>query len=744
MSNQPSSGIVFYRFFLLYPSTFIFPERKIQSYLCLLGLVLCFQTNLLAQNQQLDSLYQIWENDELQDTTRLKALFDHGVMLQSTDIDSALQIVDQAYLFAKENGLAFWEGKSIGQKGVIFHNAGKLEEAEIAYKEALSIFEKNSIEYERHEVKLKIAMLLFYTGRREKAKVDIEKSLLYFTTIEKWDIVFRANRLLGQYYSDNENSKMSIEYSLRNVKLMEKLVENPQFEALAHSDLANEYEKVKEYEKAAFHFKASIKVNEKHSLYHRTGNSLYNLVTNELSRDSIRADVIKEYQDWTLVNLEKMDNPAFMLSNLMANLALSKTYEYLGDFKNANLVSKEAIDIGNGQYPHYRKIAFIRAGLLALTMKEFDNAANYCQKAYELNDKKTDYWNTEIICDCLVKSYANLGKTDRIPEFFASYKEAKDSISNIDKARERTTLLLESEFNQEREATELQRRVEMAEQKSIRTGLIIGLTALGLLSFLVFRNNRNKAKANALLEQKNRQISEQKTALERSNHTKDRLFAILGHDLRKPANAFQGIARKVNYLLKKEDYDRVQQLGDSIETNALGLTSLTDNLLKWALTQKDAISITPESLDVNQLIRETKIVLGRLAEAKEITIISEVAEGTKILADNNSMLTIIRNLLDNAIKYTSEGGIITLSTKESETGIDLFVKDNGVGMSQDKTKTIFLLQDGKSTQGTKGEKGTGLGLHLVKELVDLNKGNISVVSQLEKGTTFIIQLPKAA
>ncbi|MGB1217871.1 MAG: sensor histidine kinase, partial [Saprospiraceae bacterium] len=340
-------------------------------------------------------------------------------------------------------------------------------------------------------------------------------------------------------------------------------------------------------------------------------------------------------------------------------------------------------------------------------MKIFGKAADYCQKSYDLSDANANYANLIIICDCLVKSYSETGESSKIPEYFALYQEAKDTLTNIDKARDRTTLLLETEFDQERKETELQQQVVLAEQKTIRTGLIIGLSALALLAFFIFRSNRNKAKANALLTEKNEQISkqneqisEQKQALEKSNYTKDRIFAILGHDLRKPAISFQGLARKVNYLLKKEDYDRIQALGESIESSALGLTSLTDNLLKWALAQKDAISIKPEALNINDLINETKLVLGRLAEAKNIEIISEIPSSTEIQADKNSMLTILRNLVDNAIKYTPEGGKITLSAKESNAGIDLYIKDTGIGISKEKTETIFLLQDGKSTQGT--------------------------------------------
>ena len=271
----------------------------------------------------------------------------------------------------------------------------------------------------------------------------------------------------------------------------------------------------------------------------------------------------------------------------------------------------------------------------------------------------------------------------------------------------------------------------------------IGLGLLALLAFFIFRGYRNKQKANQLLASKNKEIESQKEELEQLNQTKDRIFAILGHDMRKPTIAFRGIARKVNYLLGKKDFARLEQLGESIERDALGLNNLTDNLLNWALTQKNALPHQPEQIQLTKIVEEVFMTLGRLAEDKSIHLISEISDDTMIMADKNALLTIIRNLVDNAIKFTAENGQIIITSKPSDVGVDIFIKDTGVGIDAEKTKAIFLLQKGKSTEGTAGEKGTGLGLHLVHELVKLNEGNISVVSKQDEGTEFCVSLKVA-
>ncbi len=235
-------------------------------------------------------------------------------------------------------------------------------------------------------------------------------------------------------------------------------------------------------------------------------------------------------------------------------------------------------------------------------------------------------------------------------------------------------------------------------------------------------------------------ISEQKKELEKLNLTKDRMFGIIGHDLRKPVIAFRGIAKKINYLLRKEDFATLKSLGEGIERDALGLNALTDNLLNWALTQKNALPYNIEKIELLPNVEEIILTLNRLAEDKNLELNHDINDGVEILADRNSLLTILRNLVDNAIKFTPSGGKIFISAKHTEFGVDVEVSDTGVGIPAEKLDNIFELQKNKTTKGTIGEKGTGLGLHLVHEMVELNKGEIKVLSEIGKGTRFIVSL----
>ncbi len=276
--------------------------------------------------------------------------------------------------------------------------------------------------------------------------------------------------------------------------------------------------------------------------------------------------------------------------------------------------------------------------------------------------------------------------------------------------------------------------------------VLSGQIAVSLNNSMLYENLEQKVaeRTQALNEAKEKteellsDISIQKKELEKLNVTKDRIFGIIGHDLRKPVIAFRGIAGKINYLLKKEDFVTLKKLGEGIERDALGLNALTDNLLNWALSQKNALPFRPEEIELEHVVDEIFLTLGRLASDKSLELISTIQPKTIIVVDRSSFVTIIRNIVDNAIKFTPENGTITISSCPSDFGLDILIQDTGVGIPQDKINHIFLLQKDKTTEGTSGEKGTGLGLHLVKEMVELNKGNIHVTSREGEGTTFIL------
>lgn len=251
---------------------------------------------------------------------------------------------------------------------------------------------------------------------------------------------------------------------------------------------------------------------------------------------------------------------------------------------------------------------------------------------------------------------------------------------------------------------------------------------------------------NATLERKvierTTELKEINTQLEQVNQMKDRIFAIIGHDLRKPVVAFNGISETINYLVKKEDYSTLQQLGAEIEKDGFALQKLTDNLLNWALTQRDVMPYNPQEVNLSQKAEEILLIFEKVARDKNIELVNKVVKEMRVYADPNALLTILMNLVDNALKYTPKGGRVELVAVNEAEGVKIQIIDNGMGMSEEQMRDIFLLQKDKSRKGTSGEKGTGLGLHLVNELVKLNGGEINVVSKKGEGSVFRVLLPE--
>jgi signal transduction histidine kinase/ligand-binding sensor domain-containing protein len=247
--------------------------------------------------------------------------------------------------------------------------------------------------------------------------------------------------------------------------------------------------------------------------------------------------------------------------------------------------------------------------------------------------------------------------------------------------------------------------------------------------------------ASSQLEEKYALIAEQKIELEKLNLIKDQIFTIIGHDLRKPATVFQNMGKKISYLLKREDFIRLEQLCKSIERDAASVTLLTENLLNWAMSEKKTLAPHFVEVEVEALLKDVVASLMPLAEIKNIRLRYELPGGLQLVADRNSLHTALLNLVDNAIKFTPEEGEVAISVAAADGQARIEITDTGVGIPPDKLERIFLLSPEKNTKGTVGEKGAGLGLHLVEEFVRMNKGQIEVRSVVGKGTTFVLTLP---
>lgn len=231
---------------------------------------------------------------------------------------------------------------------------------------------------------------------------------------------------------------------------------------------------------------------------------------------------------------------------------------------------------------------------------------------------------------------------------------------------------------------------------------------------------------------------ELKNALE----SRDKLFSVIAHDLRGPiANILQ-----LTKLLKmqKGDIEVHQNALNLLANSSSSVYRLLDNLLNWALSQQGVIELNPENYTLRDLVHSAIEAYQINANLKKLKVKVGIDEDIKVHADKSIFSSVVANLFNNAIKYTSEGGTISLEAMPNGEAVVVQIKDTGIGMSQEQIDSILQKDSLKSTLGTKHEKGTGLGLVLSKEFIKLNKGKFNIKSEEGKGSIFEFTLPKGS
>jgi signal transduction histidine kinase len=223
--------------------------------------------------------------------------------------------------------------------------------------------------------------------------------------------------------------------------------------------------------------------------------------------------------------------------------------------------------------------------------------------------------------------------------------------------------------------------------------------------------------------------------------TNGKFLSIIAHDLRSPFSSILGILELLKLSLKDFNKDEVAEYIDIIYNSANNTLILLDNLLVWAVSQNKEKNFNPIKINLYDLLIEEIESLKTLARQKQIALSHSVEPGLNVTADLQMVKTILRNLINNAIKYTNINGEITINASELKQFVEVTVKDNGIGISAENQKKLFQIDTFHSTPGTHDEKGTGLGLLLCKEFVELHGGNIRIESEAGKGSRFAFTLP---
>lgn len=361
-----------------------------------------------------------------------------------------------------------------------------------------------------------------------------------------------------------------------------------------------------------------------------------------------------------------------------------------------------------------------------------DLAIPFFEKAYRLSKQYDDLVQKETAAFNMAAVEENRKDFEKALVYRKEYEQWRDSLNDQNKVWELAQL--EKKFITEQKEEEIKSLEKDNEIKDAQRNTFIYSSILLLIfAGTLFYFYRSKQKVNKL-------ILKQKGELDVLNDTKDRLFSIVSHDLRSSVNALRHGNERLERLYNKEEY---QQMKLQLEkNNAIGNSThgLLDNMLNWALLQTEQLYFQPEELSLSAIVKQVTLNYEPLMEANDITLKTTIDSDVFIFADLESLKIVLRNILDNAIKFTSSGDQISISAERiNEDYCELTINDTGHGMSEEVRRDLLAQVKLKNNE-TRKER-TGLGLHLCYSMMKKNLGGLGIESKVTVGTTIRLTIP---
>ncbi|PKQ60439.1 hypothetical protein BZG02_19445 [Labilibaculum filiforme] len=655
---------------------------------------------------------------EKQGLERVLVLNDLSHSYWNSNPVKGLNYAKEAYEIALEKESKIHIAKSLQNIGINYWAEGEVDEALKYFKKALPIF----IELDDFRG---YASVLSNLGVVYKTLSDYDNSLSYYIQsleiCEERNFITMKRKTLGNislvYLALNNHDK-ALTYIQDAIALCEE-EENDGIITAHYNTLGQIYEAKKDYINAQVYYKKALKQNIKNENHYGTTICLYNIGNAKFNLKEY-AEAKKYFQESRAVS-EKIND---QIGVLYADKSIGLLY---------------AIQKKNKEALHYYDKALSLAISLNSREQQLEIYKNYSNvfKSLENYEKALEYFE---LSSSIKDSIYNEKSSRQIAEMQTKYESVK---------KEKENELL-------RKASEIQ-QLALTKQTNLRNFVIVLLVLVILVVVILMNRNKIKHDTNVVLSQKNKLIEDQKSELvlkneeliekhkelKNLNAMKDKFFKIISHDLKGPFNCIIGFTE-----LLKEDYTilndeaRVDMIND-IDRSSQHAYELLSNLLTWAQTQTGEITINKIFINLKELVTTSVDLYGLNAPGKNIDIVVNVPDDLKLMVDKNTSMIVIGNIINNAIKFTPEGGLISINVIEKKNYINLHIVDTGVGMPPEILQKLFRIDENVSCKGTNNEKGTGLGLILCKEFIEKNGGCIDVNSNIGKGSEFIVTLPKS-
>ncbi|GAL70335.1 histidine kinase [Jejuia pallidilutea] len=435
-----------------------------------------------------------------------------------------------------------------------------------------------------------------------------------------------------------------------------------------------------------------------------------------------------------LSKLDEKQYAFFSQSSVFQNLGIC--YLHLNEFAKAEPYLLECIRLRQLQKDTLDLIgAYGNIATLYYEQYKDNLAIPYFEKAYQLSKKTKDFESKQNTSFNMAVVEENRKNFQRALAYRKEYETWKDSLTDQNKIYEVAQIEKQFAVKEKQKEVNLLAAENRAKVQE-RNGLLYSAITLLILLGVTFYFYKEKIKTNKI-------VVAQKERLDELNVAKDQLFSIVSHDLRASVNALKTSNTKLLDNLESKNLDALENTLQNNSAIVNGAYNLLDNLLHWALLQTKQSYFHIEPLRLFFIVEQVAYNYKPLMHDKSISFQNLVLQTDKVLADQESLKIILRNLLDNAIKFSNSKDSIAIYTENTSANYcNLIVEDTGVGMDENTLKALLEDAAPLAKKAHEDTIGTGLGLQLCKSYSKRNKGKFYIESQLGKGTKMIVSLPK--
>lgn len=678
---------------------------------------------------------QITQSKE--DTSKVNKLAVLSKKYWYVDADSAMTYGKEALALAEQLNYTDGKAQAYSSIAVIYDNRSDYAQSEKYYRLSLQLFE--SVGNYRRAIKVmnNLGASFYGQSRYQEALEWYDRLIAVAKEHHLDDQVALTYNNMGLVYEVKGDLVKALDLYMLGAKVAERNndIGNASFSYLNAGYI---YASIDNNEHATMLFDKAIEYYTKLEDKYSVATTKMYIIELNIIKNPDSAHQLPILREALALYLRAQDNAS--LTICYDNIG--QVYRIANDTIRARYYFEKSLVIAkNQQNAEYIAKSLYHMAQVANTVGNYPRAVRLADEGYAVARKGGNLPVAKDILQLLVEIYQNKKDVNKIIEYNKKLKDASDELFKIEK--EKLFESIENNYssyktileNDELKQKEAQQLATIREQETVRVSLILGLIIIAAIATILFLNNRSKQQANLRLEA-------QKQELKDLNAVKDKILSIIAHDLRGPLNSIEGLMTvlEAGMLAKHEEQALIHRIRT---TNANTLETL-DTLLRWARAQKGSEAVDLRPVDMYRMVEKKNDFFAEDLRRKHQVLRNGVQPGNAVMADETQLDFVIRNLVANAIKFTPNGGEITVETRPVGTDmVAVVVKDTGVGMQPDQIDGLFHPTTHTSTRGTAGEKGSGLGLLLSKEFVENNGGKIDVISDPGTGTEFIVTLRRA-